>query len=249
MNNILEICQEVADITATQRPTDLFDKNAQHCAIFLSVAKNELDSLMRYGDWQDLTKEASLKTVPYKTVYPIDQIVPDFYALLNNTIYIRDTAERLIGSITPEQWMREKYFDCPDANVRFKIQNNAIKFLTPPPAGVKIVFQYRSDTVCTDAKTGEEKPVLTKNTDIPVFDKYLVKLGITYRLLKRNGMDYTEEYNEYQSELKKKFGTGLSTRDICLGGNCLNDTDVAATGGVCVRGYVPYAGECYRAKD
>lgn len=218
MNNILEICQEVADVTATQRPIDLFDKNSQHSAIFLSVAKNELDSLMRYGDWQDLTKEATLLTVRNKTVYPIDSIVNDFYAILNNTIYIRDTAEQVIGAITPEQWMREKYFDCPQANIRFKIQNNAIKFLTPPPAGVKIVFQYRSNAVCTDGKTGEEKSKLTKNTDVPIFDKYVVKLGITYRWLKRNGMDYTEEYNEYQNELKKKFGSGLAIRDIRLGG-------------------------------
>lgn len=218
MNNILEICQEVADVTATQRPTDLFDKNSQHSAILLSVAKNELDSLMRYGDWQDLTKEAVLLTVPNKTVYPIDHIVDDFYAILNNTIYIRDTAEQIMGSITPEQWMREKYFDCPQANIRFKIQNNAIKFLVPPPSGVQIVFQYRSNAVCTDGTTGEEKASLTKNTDVPIFDKYVVKLGITYRWLKRNGMDYTEEYNEYQNELKKKFGAGLATRDIHIGG-------------------------------
>lgn len=223
MSSILEICQEVADVTATQRPTDLFDKNSQHSAIFLSVAKNELDSLMRYGNWQDLTKEGVLYTVANRTVYPIEEIVPDFYCILNNTVYVKDTAEEVIGSITPEQWMREKYFNCAPIGVRFKIQNNAVKFLTPPPAGVKIVFQYRSNCICTDAETMEEKSVLSKNTDIPIFDKYVVKLGITYRWLKRNGMDYTEEYNEYQRELKKKFGTGLATRDIAIGGPVFDD--------------------------
>ena len=31
-------------------------------------------------------------------------------------------------------------------------------------------------------------------------------------------MDYTEEFNEYQQELKKKYGTGLATQDIDLSG-------------------------------
>lgn len=216
--NILEICQEVADITSTQRPTDLFERNSQHNAIFLSVAKSELNSLMRYGDWQDLTKEATLLTVKNKTDYPIDNIVTDFYAILNNTIYIKDSMEKVIGAITPQDWMRDKYFNCPSADVKFKIQNNIIKFLEPPACGLKIVFQYRSNAVCYDARTYEEKPTITKNTDIPIFDKYVVQLGITWRWLKRNGMDYTEEFNEYQQELKKKYGTGLATQDIDLSG-------------------------------
>lgn len=221
MNSILEICQEVADVAATQRPTDLFNADIQHNAIFLSVAKNELDSLMRYGDWQDLTKEARIRTVKNKTVYPIDNIVPDFYCILNNTIYIKDNAEKVIGAITPEQFMRDRFYNCPDIDVKFIIQNNCIKFLTAPAGGMEIVFQYRSNAVCTDAETYEEKPTITKNSDLPIFDRYLVKLGITWRWLKRNGMDYTEEYNEYERLLKKKFGTGLASEDINLGGATL----------------------------
>jgi len=218
MSNILEICQEVADLSAMQRPTNLFDTSSQHNQIFCSVAKSELDALMRYGDWQDLTKEAEFKTVCNKTVYPIDNIVDDFYCLLNNTIYIKDNQERVIGAITPEEWARDKCFKLNGEDIKFKIQNNAFKFLTPPAGGLKIVFTYRSNAVCTDAKTYEDKATITKNTDIPIFDKYVVKLGILYRWLKRNGMDYTEEFNEYQKELKKKFGTGLATKDIQLSG-------------------------------
>lgn len=225
--NILEICQEVADIAATQKPTDLFDSNSQHAGIFLSTAKAELNSLMRYGDWQDLTKEATLLTVKNKTTYPIDNIVPDFYAILNNTIYIKDDMERVIGAITPEDWMREKYFSCPNIDIKFKIQGNAFKFLEAPEGGRKIVFQYRSNAVCYDATTFEEKAHITKNTDIPIFDPYVVQLGITWRWLKRNGMDYTEEYNEYINELKKKFGTGLATKDINL---AREELDIADSG-------------------
>ena len=172
--NILEICQEVADIAAIQKPDSLFAGNSQHNSSFLSVAKAELNSLMRYGDWQDLTKEGSFITTAGKSNYPIEEIVPDFYALIKDTIYIKDSAEKIIGAITPEQWMRDKYFFNPDTAVKFKIQSNCFKFLDEPPCGVKIVFQYRANSVCLDAKTYEEKSRLTADSDIPIFDAYLV---------------------------------------------------------------------------
>lgn len=220
MANILEICQKVADITACQRPTDLFSKSIQNDQIFGSVAHATLDSLMRYGNWQDLTKELKIRTAKGKKIYPIDAYVDDFYCVLQNTIYVKDTQEKVIGAITPEQWAKDKCFDVD--GVKFKIQNNCIKFLNDPECW-DIYLTYRSNAVCYDAETYEEKSSLTANTDIPIFDHYVVQLGITYRWLKRNGLDYTEEYNEYMSELKKKYGTGLATQDIDLSGGKITD--------------------------
>lgn len=216
MKTILEICREVADLAATKRPDNLFDANSQQESIFLSVAKSALDSLLRYGDWQELTKEGCLRTVEGRTQYPIAEFLPDFYCLLNNTIFIKDSKERVIGAITPEQWMREKYFSSPGNNLKFKIQNGRFVFLTPPAGGMRIVFQYRSNGVAWDFDTFEEKSKLTANTDVPVFDEYLVKLNILWRWLKRSGLDYGEEYDEFQRELKKRFGAEHAAADICL---------------------------------
>ncbi len=221
MKNILEICQEAASLVATQKPADLFNEDSQQEAIFLSVAKDTLDSLLRYGDWQELTKEGQIYTIQGKSCYWLKEYCPDFYCLINNTVYIKDTAEKIIGSITPEQWMREKYFHCPSLNLKFKIQNGMIKFLTPPNGNLKIVFQYRSSNIVFDGSKkalGEEKSVLTKNTDIPIFDEFLVKKGIVWRWYRRNGMPYEEEYNEYEREVKSRFATGLATKDIILCG-------------------------------
>lgn len=221
MKTILEICREVADLAAVQRPDNLFASDNQNDQIWLSVAKSELDSLMRYGNWQELTKEAVLNTNCNQMIYPLDMIAPDFYCLLQNTVFIKDQAERVIGAITPEQWARDKCFKVND-DVSFIIQNNRIKFLNPPECW-KILLMYRSSNIVWDYKTFDEKTTLTSNTDVPIFDEYLVKLGILWRWLKRSGLDYTEEYNEYQRELKKRFGVGLATKDIALGGEVFAD--------------------------
>lgn len=218
MKNILEICREAADLAAVKRPDDLFDGNSQQNNIFLSVAKSALDSLLRYGNWQELTKEGHIHTICGKKQYVINDYIPDFYCILNNTMYVKDANEKIIGSLTYEQWMKDKYFSSSANELKFKIQNGRFVFLNEPKTRVKIVFQYRSNNIVRDAKTYEEKYTLEANTDIPIFDEYLVKLAILWRWQKRSGLDYSEEYAEYQRELKKRFGSSLATKDISLAG-------------------------------
>ena len=78
-------------------------------------------------------------------------------------------------------------------------------------------LKNQSDLVKNDSEiNADEKSVLSKNTDIPVFDEYLVKKGIVWRWYRRNGMPYEEEYNEYEREVKNRFASGLATKDINL---------------------------------
>ena len=69
MASILEICQDAAALAATQKPQNLFDSSSLHEAIFLSIAKSTLESLRRYGDWQELIKEGVLKTHENKKIH------------------------------------------------------------------------------------------------------------------------------------------------------------------------------------
>lgn len=234
MKSILEICQDVANMACVQPPVSLFGASSQNEQIFLSVAKDALDGLLRYGDWQELTKDGELRTIEGKSDYFIGDFCPDFYQLLNNTVYIKDAADKVIGAVTPEQWQRDKYFHDAAGDIKFKIQNSMFRFLTPPPGNIKIVFQYRSAVIAYDNGMFTEKTKLTADNDIPVFDEYLVKLAVRWRLQARNGQDYQEEFNEYQQECRKRFGSGLATRDICLAGNC--PAFPPAEGGVIVYG-------------
>ena len=221
--NILEIAQESADICAVQRPTDLFNSSIQNDMLFASVVKSTLSSLMRHAGWQALTREAVFRTFEGKKDYLIDDIAPDFHSLVNGTMYVVDDNGSVIGAITEEKWAKE--MQNGSSQDFFKIQNNMIRFSRD--MGCKeIHFTYKSNAVCLDGKTGEPKAQITKNTDIPIFDPYLVKLGIIWRWNKRSGMDYQEEYNEYQRELNKSFAETKAVGDIFLGGDLFEDDGV-----------------------
>lgn len=219
--NILEICQDAASLVATQKPRNLFNESSQQDSIFLSITKDTLESLRRYGDWQELTKEGVLCTFPNKKSYLINDFCPDFYSLINDTVYIKDQSERVVGSITAAEFMRDRYFSVPSLDLLFKIQGNRILFTKEPGACYKIVFNYRSAALVYNKDEFDnyiEKVKISKNEDTPIFDEYLVKMGIVWRWNKRNGMPYEEEFNEYEREVKSKFGAGLAVRDINLSG-------------------------------
>ena len=213
--NILEIAQDAADICAVARPTDLFDSSSQNDQLFASVVHSTLDSLLRQAEWETITKEATFTTTSGQTDYLIDTIAPDFYSLVNGTMYMTGDMRDVIGAITEEKWRQLKQYHTVDVDIFFKIQNNKIKFYKDPE-GKTFSFIYKSNAVCYDTD-GNPKPRLTANTDIPIFDTYLVKLGIIWRWLKRTGLDYTEEYNEYQRELNKSYAESKAVGDINLG--------------------------------
>lgn len=213
--NILQIAQEAADICAVARPTDLFNTNSQNDQLFMSVVKSTLDSLMRHCEWQTLTREADFYTTDGVKDYLIDNIAPDFYNLVNGTMYIKGNIRNVIGAITEERWRKYKQYNTTEIDLLFKVQNNMFRFVKNPGC-LKLKFAYKSNAVCLDAKTQEPKSSLTANTDVPVFDAYLVKLGIIWRWNKRTGLDYTEEFNEYQRELNKSFAESKAVGDINL---------------------------------
>ena len=215
MSSILNIAVEAADICAVQRPTDLFSNSSQNDILFASIAKQVLSSLMRHANWQCLIREAVFETTPGQTDYLIDMIAADFFSLINASIYAADDTRNIIGAISEERWAKEKQYHMPEIDLLFKIQNNMIRFVKDP-GKVCVHFSYKSDAVCIDASTGKPKSQITLNSDVPVFDAYLVKLGMIWRFQKRSGLDYAEEYNEYLRELNKSYAQTKAPGNISL---------------------------------
>ena len=191
MKTILEICQEVADIVGVTRPANLF---SQPDCKWRELIRNELVSLRDYGEWHDTIRQGYFTIKTGWKRYLIDDFAPDFNLLSNSTIFIKDKQGRVISAIIPEK--REEYF---------KIKNGYFILKNKLPEGAKVIFQYRSTCVAWDYDNFEEKTVLDKNTDVPIFDEYLVKLGVLWRYELYKGIDFNEDYSEYKRELIKRF--------------------------------------------
>jgi hypothetical protein len=161
---------------------------------WLDLMRKELAFLRDYGEWRETVKQAYFTVEEHKKRYLFEDIAPDFNLLSNSTIFIKDKQERVISAIIPDK--REEYF---------KIKNGYFILKNKLSEGAKVIFQYRSTCVAWDYDSFEEKTVLDKNTDVPIFDEYLVKLGVLWRYEFYKGINYDEDYSEYKRELIKRF--------------------------------------------
>lgn len=224
--NILTIAREAAAVVSTDQPDTLFDKHNAQSQLFLSLLNDSLESLKRFGDWQQLQKEGSFFILDSCFVYPLDTIAPDFFSLVPDTIFIKDSQEKVIGSISAEDFMKSKVFKTSTGDVEFYLKGNAFCFTSLPAPGSRIVFHYRSNNLVKEAKkeNGEwvYKPYPTKDTDEPLLDPYLIKLSLIWRWYKRNSFAYNEEFQEYLTEVKKAFADGICLKNISLTGNQFN---------------------------
>lgn len=230
MTNILDIAKSAANACAVQAPITLVNPTTQNDQLFASVVQATLESLLRSCDWEALEREAVLYTNDGQKNYTLDNIAPDIFAIIGGSLWDKGSMRSVIGGMTQESWRQHKQYHIPVVDIYFKIQNNQIMFLKNPGC-LEIRFAYRSNAVVVDAKTAEPKAAITANTDVPIFDEYLVKLGIMWRWLMRSGMDYAEAYNEYIHELNKSYALAKAPGEINLahveGELCFNEGIIA----------------------
>lgn len=218
--NVLTLAREAAAVVSTDQPDTLFDKNNAQSQLFLSLLNDSLDSLKRFGNWQQLQQEGSFFILDQCFVYPIEEVAPDFFTLVPDTIFIKDSKEKIIGSVSAEEFMKSKVFKTRSGEISFYLKKNAFHFTALPPVGSRVIFQYRTKNTVKEKspQTGEtlykERP--TKDTDEVLFDPYLVKLSLIWRWYKRNSFAYEEEFQEYMSEVKKAFSENLTLQNISL---------------------------------
>jgi hypothetical protein len=72
----------------------------------------------------------------------------------------------------------------------------------PTDNGAQLVFEYVSNAWCQSAG-GVPQSAWAADTDTGILDEYLIKLGLRWRTLRRLGMSYADELDEYERAVAK----------------------------------------------
>lgn len=141
----------------------------------------------------------------------------DFKYQVDNTLWDRDAYWNLRGPLSQVEWQTYKSSvlgDTATVRRRFQYRSNAattdpeVKFyIDPKPSDdATLVFEYVTTGWCKDATAGTVNTEWQKDTDIPLLDDYLMRLGIIWRTLNRLGLAYEEELDEYDREVENAIG-------------------------------------------
>ena len=201
---LLSICQNVADFTGFERPVTVIDNTDPIARQLLALAQREGKQLMRTSDWAILKKEHTFSTSSGTAAYALPS---DFDRLVLETSYNRSDNDILTGPISSSEYQLVNHGMATTGTTekfRLKAASNALKFeLDPTPSSTQTIgFEYVSTQFC-QSSGGSGQAVWTADTDTGILDETTMEMGITWRFKSSHGLDFSEDYRQYQLEVRQ----------------------------------------------
>ena len=198
------MCQNVADFTGFERPTTVIDNTDPIARQLLALAQREGKQLMRVSDWAILKKEHTFSTSNGTAAYALPS---DFDRLVLETSYNRSDNDLLTGPITSSEYQLVNHGMATTGTTekfRLKAASNALKFeLDPTPSSTQTIgFEYVSTQFC-QSSGGSGQAAWAADTDTGILDETTMEMGITWRFKSADGLDYAEDYRQYQLEVRQ----------------------------------------------
>lgn len=169
------------------------------------------------GEWSRLTEETTFTTVAQEdqgSIYTLTggSTLTPFRKIKNETMW--DRTDRLpVWPINPIQWQRIQAMSTAMPRYRYRLVRGHLLFTPTPTAGHTVAFEWVSKWWIQDGTTAAIKERFTLDTDTFLLERELLKLGLAWRWRKAKGMDYAEEYEEYEARLNETLAHDV-TRDV-----------------------------------
>ena len=198
------MCQNVADFTGFERPTSVISNTDPIARQLLALAQREGKQLMRVSDWAILKKEHTFSTSNGTAAYALPS---DFDRLVLETSYNRSDNDILTGPISSSEYQLVNHGMATTGTTekfRLKAASNALKFeLDPTPSSTQTIgFEYVSNQFC-QSSGGSGQAAWAADTDTGILDETTMEMGITWRFKAAHGLEYGEDYKQYQLEVRQ----------------------------------------------
>ncbi|CAB4139725.1 hypothetical protein UFOVP353_4 [uncultured Caudovirales phage] len=196
---VLTIIQDTCGRLGLQIPAAIFSSTDEQVIQFRSLLNASGKSISRIHDWTFLKKEHTFTTVAADV--QTGGVPSDFDRYLNHTMFNRTRSEKIYGPLTNFEWQVDKGgFAGLSIRAAFRFRGGDILITPVPTAGDSIYYEFITKNWCESASgTAQEK--FQADTDISLIDEELLTKDITWRFLKAKGLDYSEEFQEFQVEL------------------------------------------------
>lgn len=152
----------------------------------------------------------------------------DFRQPVDNTLWDRSRFWAMRGPQSPQQWQLYKSSVIGRASIqrRFRFRRGPtggmVFSVDPVPTdnGSQLVFEYVSNGWCV-SQAGVFQNQWLADTDTGIVDEYLIRLALKWRVLRRKGMSYDAERDEYESEVSKAMSKdgGAAVLDLTPNNN------------------------------
>lgn len=214
--SLLTIVQDAADLIGVARPSAVAGGTDTTVRRLYALSKIEGKSLMQRHLWTALVTEFTHTTVATEDQGLIETIMPGFRWLVGNTIWNRTQTLQIGGALTPQEWQMQKAQTFSGPYSQFRIKNKHLYMYPAPTAGMTIAGEYGSRYWC-QSSGGAGKETWSVDTDTGVLDEHLMTLGLRWRFLQMQGLDYGEAFRSYELEVAAAIARDGSPKTLNLG--------------------------------
>lgn len=193
---LLSVCQDVADVVGLTRPTAIVNGTDQLSKQMLGIAKEVLEELSLM-DWPALQVPYSFNTVVGTSAYPLPS---DFGHETADTCFLASQYYLMRGSLTPGDWQRQRNaLPSQIGRYKFRLWGTPLMLnMYPTPGTVETVVLEYHTTNRVKHSDGTYGVTFSLDDDVSVVSETLLKKGLKWRIKRAKGLDYSEEFNEYE---------------------------------------------------
>lgn len=211
--SLLQLAQETMSRVGFASPASVMSGNDIAYQMRGMINETAAD-LRRRHDWSALREAGEITTTADRLQETFLTNHPDFAKLVPDTVWNTTNQQFMSGPLSPVRWNRLIASGVSPWAYSFRLRAGALE-IPAPTAGETITFEYISNYWVTDS-AGTPKAAFTLDTDKTRLDDELLILGAKWRFKKEKGLEYGEDFNDYEKAVSEAIGIDKATGIVSL---------------------------------
>ena len=214
---ILTIVQGIVKKLNLNSPSAVIGNTNKEIIQLLNIANEEGDELSRRYRWQRLMTESTFSSAATESQGAMTTLAgADFGWIANDTIWNR-TRNRPMLPVDDVQWQAMKSATITGPFEYFRIRGGNLIVIPTMTASQTCAFEWISKNWCASSGgTGQE--AWTADSDTGRLDEKIMAQGIMWRFKKYKGLDYAEDFAQYERLVQDAMTRDGAKKHTSMGG-------------------------------
>lgn len=216
--SMLTIVQAFCERTKIPVPTTVMGTSDEQILQVRALLEEEGDALSRRGDWEALTVEVSHTTLAAEDQGTVVSIATNGFRYIKDDTMWDRTDKLPIPLMHSTKWQRFKAAVSTAPRYHYRIRGGKLLMHPAPTAGHSVYFEYISKNWILSANGVTYKTAFTLDTDTVLLPEELFRMGLRWRWKKEHGMEYAEDFRDYEMQVADALGRDGGKQAIHLDG-------------------------------
>lgn len=207
-----EIVQFAAKRLLMPVPETIVDNSDPGVMQYLALLQEEVDDSLSDHDWSELIKPWTITSTG--TNYTAAPLPSDYGRMLKSGGLVRSMNRvDLIGPVSSTEWLKLTMYGSTLVTGAWRLFGGKMD-VYGIGSGDTVQTEYVSRNFVLDADGVTSKADWTADTDTPLIDDTIFRLGLVWRWKRAKGLDFSREYDAYNAQKEQIIAHDRGLRSV-----------------------------------